>query len=96
MLLDHNFSFDLDLQETERGYAHKTLYKNFAAKLSEYEWYADIPIIDGKIIKSYSMCGLQSLAMGLKVIGWDFTVTNTLPDYHKPENVVQELEKFYK
>jgi len=90
-----NQDVELDMQENKNGYVGSIQYKNFPDKLAQYEYYADIPIQDGKIIKAHSVCGLQSLAMGLKVINYNFQIEAGLPSYHLPENVVQELEKYY-
>lgn len=73
----------------------KVEYKFFPSRLVHYEYYADLPIINGKMIHANSICGLQAMSMGLKVISWDYSVTDKLPEYHKPENVVNEIEKIY-
>ena len=73
----------------------RTTYSNFPTRLMMYEYYADLPFVNGEMIKANSVTGLQALSMGLKVISWDYSVRNTLPDYHHPENVVKEIEKIY-
>ena len=71
------------------------MYKDFPEKLAQYEYYADIPIIDDMIIPANSMCGLQAMAMGIKTIQHDFTISDRLPEQHYPENVVKQLDKIY-
>lgn len=71
------------------------LYKDFPNMLAEYEFYVDIPIINGKIIMVHSTTGLQALSMGIKTISPDFTMSNFLPENHRPENVVKLLDEIY-
>ena len=70
-------------------------YERFPDRLSQYEYYIDFPQVKNKLIHANSVCGLQAMSMGLKVISWDHSVKNTLPEIHRPENVVRELEKIY-
>ena len=35
------------------------------------------------------------MAMGQKVIDYNFNIQNELPSQHKPKNIVQELNKIY-
>jgi len=85
--------FDVTLETIPREL--RTDYSNFPSRLMMYEYYADLPFVNGKMVRANSATGLQAMSMGLKVISWDYTVSNTLPDYHQPENVVREIEKIY-
>ena len=73
----------------------KVEYSEFPNILAHYSYYVDLPIINGKLIHANSVTGLQAMSMGLKVISWDYSITNSLPDYHRPENVVREIDKIY-
>ena len=73
----------------------RTDYANFPTRLMMYEYYADLPYINGEMIHANSVTGLQAMSMGLKVISWDYSVRNSLPDYHHPEHVVKEIDKIY-
>lgn len=95
LLQEHGIDVKLDCQENQKGYVGSTQYSEFPAKLAQYEYYVDLPIINGEIIKANSMCGLQAMAMGIKTVNFDFTISDSLPDKHRPENVVQEIMKYY-
>lgn len=90
-LQKHGFNVVLETLPDEL----KTIYSNFPTRLMMYEYYADLPFINGVMIKANSATGLQAMSMGLKVISWDYSVRNSLPDYHHPEHVVKEIEKIY-
>jgi len=85
--------FDVTLETIPREL--RTNYSNFPTRLMMYEYYADLPFVNGEMIHANSVAGLQAMSMGLKVINWDYSVSNILPDYHQPENVVKEIEKIY-
>lgn len=85
--------FNIKLETIKRD--ERVEYKFMPTRLAMYEYYVDLPMIDGKMIHANSMTGLQAMAMGLKVISWDYKVTNSLPFYHEPENVVKEIMKVY-
>jgi len=72
LLYDHGIDVGLD---EVKGIE----YEKFPEKLKEYEFYADIPMSNGKIIQANSMCGLQAMSMGIKVISYDFKITDKLP-----------------
>ena len=85
--------FDVILETIPREL--RTDYSNFPTRLMMYEYYADLPYINGRMNPAYSVTGLQAMSMGLKVISWDYSVRDSLPDYHHPEHVVKEIEKIY-
>lgn len=85
--------FDVKLETLTKN--EKVEYRFFPSRLVQYEYYADLPVIDGKMIPTNSVCGLQAMSMGLKVINWDYSVSDSLPERHTPENVVKEIEKIY-
>ena len=88
ILLDHGIN--VELQSTD-----PVAYEKFPKILKDYEYYCDIPIINGTIIKANSVVGLQAMSMGLKTIQHDFTIRNELPPNHRPEYVVDLLEEIY-
>ena len=90
-LIKNGFNVTLDcIDRDERIY-----FEDFVEKLKQYEYYADLPVINGKMIHANSVSGLQAMAMGIKTISWDYSVSDTLPEYHKPERVVKEIQKIY-
>lgn len=90
-LSKHGFDVKLECLNQQ----DKVDYEKFPTRLAMYEYYADLPVINGELVHANSVTGLQAMAMGLKVISWDYTVSDSLPEYHKPENVVREIEKIY-
>ena len=71
-------------------------YKEMPKFLSNYEYYIDLKFDElGNNRKFFSMTGLQALSLGLKVLDYNFEIVKNLPDIHKPENVVKQLEKKY-
>jgi len=90
-LLKHGFNIRLDtIPKNEQ-----VEYKFFPSRLAMYEYYVDLPVINGVMIHANSMAGLQAMAMGIKTISWDYSVRDSLPIYHQPENVVREIQKVY-
>jgi hypothetical protein len=71
------------------------LYEEMPKFLSNYEYLIDLKYFNGAPIPAYSTLGLQALSLGLKVLNHNYEIVEGLPDIHKPENVVQELEKKY-
>jgi len=64
--------------------------------LSNYEYLIDLKLVyDGKPMPSYGVVGLQALSLGLKVINFEYKIVKGLPEQHRPEKVVEKLEKFY-
>ena len=100
LLREHGFG-DIDWEVRERGSTlvhnnvRNTLYRDMPDKLSQYEWYGDINIINGKLTPAHSVTGLQAMSLGLKTIDYNFEIYNTLPTKHKPENVVKKLNLIY-
>lgn len=88
-------SLDMDITLDTISKEEQVDYEKFPQKLSEYEYYIDFPQIKNKLIHANSVCGLQAMSMGLKVVSWDHSIKTKLPDIHRPENVVNELEKIY-
>ncbi len=90
-LSKHGFDFRLETLPRHE----KVEYRLFPTRLMMYEYYVDLPVISGKLIHANSVTGLQAMSMGLKVISWDYAISTSLPDFHRPENVVREIEKIY-
>jgi hypothetical protein len=63
--------------------------------LAQNEYYADVKTSEhsGHLL-GYSATGLQALAVGVKVINYNLDIDQGLPDIHKPENVVKQLDEF--
>jgi hypothetical protein len=71
-------------------------YEEMPKFLSNYEYYIDLKFDKfGNNRKFFSMTGLQALSIGIKVLDYNFKIVKNLPDIHKPENVVKELENKY-
>jgi hypothetical protein len=71
-------------------------YASMPDFFAENEYYADIRIFDGvNPNPAYSTTGLQALAIGNKVINYNLDIDQGLPDVHKPENVIKQLDKLY-
>jgi len=85
----------VDLNSIPR-YEKPVLYRNMPQFLSNYEYYLDVKLIyDHDPMPALGLTGLQSLALGLKVINFEGKIKEGLPEYHKPENVVKEVMKCY-
>ncbi len=87
------YGFNVKLETIPREL--RTDYANFPTRLMMYEYYVDLPFVNGEMIHANSVTGLQAMSMGLKVINWDYSVSYELPDYHHPEHVVKEIDKIY-
>jgi hypothetical protein len=71
-------------------------YKEMPKFLSNYEYYIDLKFDEsGNNRKFFSMTGLQALSLGMKILDYNFKIVKNLPDIHKPENVIKQLEKKY-
>ena len=57
----------------------------------------DIKLIYGnRPAPALSLTGLQALALGVKVINFEYQILNKFPSQHDPYNVVKELDSIYK
>lgn len=95
LLKQNGMNLNVDYQVIKKKGITQIPYKDFADKLSQYEYYVDIPIVNGKIIHANSTTGLQAMSVGLRVVNFDYSISDSLPDKHRPENVVQEIMKLY-
>lgn len=78
------------------GGRQNSLYQDMPKMLSQYQYYADIRIIHGTLLRDYSSTALQAMSLGLDVTGGpDYKIHNNLPDIHRPENVVAALDAVY-
>ena len=91
----HGIKFDFDIVKPNSGYYDGIRRQDMPDWLSGYEAYADIPMWQDKVIKAHSVTGLEALSLGMKVINWNYEIETGLPDFHRPENVVKEVMKFY-
>lgn len=102
ILAKHGYS-DIDWRCVVRGNKlvyngrKNSLYQDMPDTLSRYEYYADVRVMaDGSLLRDYSSTALQAMSLGLSVTGGpDFNMHDTLPDIHKPENIVAMLDKEY-
>lgn len=78
------------------GGRRNSLYQDMPEMLSQYQYYADIRIVNGTLLRDYSSTALQAMSIGLDVTGGpDYNIHNKLPDIHRPENVVATLNDVY-
>ncbi len=102
ILAEHGYG-DIDWECVVRGnkMVHdgrkNSLYRDMPDTLSRYEYYADVRVMaDGSVLRDYSSTALQAMSLGVSVTGGpDFNMHDTLPDRHKPENIVANLDKEY-
>jgi hypothetical protein len=92
-LITSGFSFHL---ETQNRNARLIPYVDFPNFLNQFEFYIDMPIINNKIVYANSCAGLQAMSLGLKVISNDGIIRSTLPNHHKPNQVMKQLTEIYK
>lgn len=74
---------------------HNILYKDIPKMYSMFDTFRDGKIVCGKEYQTISKTAYECLALGLKVIDWQGHIHEGLPDIHKPNNVVNLLEKYY-
>ena len=71
-------------------------YETIPDFLSNYEYLVDLKLVyDDKPMPAYGMIGLQALALGLKVINYEFKFTKEFPEKHRPEKVTEKLMGIY-
>ena len=70
-------------------------YSSMPEFLEKFEYLVDIKFYQGKVIQAFSLLGLQALSLGLKVINYEYKITQGLPKEHYPENVLKKLMKIY-
>lgn len=95
ILRSNGFNIELVVQDINEKKSGKVTYEMMPEILSSYEYYVDIPIIDGKIVHANSMTGLQAMALGVKVICHDFSVKSKLPEENNPDNVLKMIDRVY-
>jgi len=74
------------------------LHSEMPTLLNKYEYYIDIkraPTISPDVIPAGSKTRLEALACGCKVVTWDGTVLEGLPDENRPENVAKAYHDLY-
>ncbi len=101
-LLEENGYADVDWDCVVRGNKlvyngrQNSLYQDMPEMLSQYQYYADVRVINGVLLRDYSSTALQSMSLGLDVTGGpDYKIHNKLPDIHRPENIVAKLDTIY-
>lgn len=93
LLSKNNVSVKVDFINRERN---PIQYKKIPDFLSNYEYLVDLKLVyDDKPMPAYGMIGLQALALGMKVINYEFKVAEGFPDEHDPENVIAQLMRIY-
>ena len=100
LLREHGFG-DIDWECRERGSTrvHQGIrnasYADMPDRLSQYEWYGDINILNSKLSHLHSLTGLQAMSLGVKTVDSNFDVHDVLPTQHRPENVIKKLDSIY-
>ncbi len=92
LLSEHGLNLVLATMKRDQ---RRIKHGEFPSHLEQYEYYIDVPMYNGQIIPAHSICGLQAMALGVKTVAWDFTISDKLPDEHKPEKVVDKLMEVY-
>ena len=92
LLYEQNINVQLDAKEWKEqrlpyAYMPKNLLKN--------EFFIDIFFWKGRLMDAHSSAGLQAMAIGVPTFCSDMKWRNELPEEHKPENVVKQLERIY-
>jgi len=90
MLNDINVKLDArQWKEQKLPYAYmpKNLLKN--------EFFLDIFMWKGGLMDAHSTAGLQAMAIGVPTLCSDFKWRDSLPEEHKPNNVVNMLDRIY-
>lgn len=82
----------------ERHSKHSVVFANMPDLLSDYEYYADVHYDQntGMSYQADSKTALEAMSLGLKVLRYDGSVSDRLPERHKPENVARELDSVYR
>jgi glycosyltransferase involved in cell wall biosynthesis len=70
-------------------------YGDMPAFLGQYEAYADIRYVNGKVLENLSKTALEALACGLKVIDYQGNVRGSLPPEHEPAGVASRFVGMY-
>ena len=101
------FSYGADQEALDIADAHsltldiirdKIPHEQVPELMAKYRYYIDVKRVMGRLLYpggTLSKAGLEALAMGLKVVSKDLTITVGLPHLHKPENVAEILFKIY-
>lgn len=93
LLKENGISLNLEAISREKK---GIMYPELPTFLSNYEYLVDLKLIyDDKPMLAYGMLGLQALSVGLKVINYEYKITQGLPKEHKPERVTKRLLKIY-
>ena len=92
-LKDNNIDLEFDVIDTKKS---PVRYADMPKFFSDYGTYIDLKFTEYfTLAHCLSNAGRQALAMGLKVLNFDLKYLTGLPPEHKPENVVQILDKIY-
>jgi hypothetical protein len=72
-------------------------YAGVPQVLEEWDTYIDIQdhIPTNKEVQAWSKMGLEALACGMKVFSYQRQMVTEFPKVHKPDNVIDLLEKIY-
>lgn len=93
ILKDHNLKVNLKTVTRKKD---PVLYKEMPDFLSDFEYYLDHKLIYGtKPGPFLSTTGLQALALGMKVINYEYEIIKGLPREHHPDKVVETLNGIY-
>lgn len=71
-------------------------YASMPSLLGSFSYYVDVKRdFTGQLLEARSKTGLEALACGLKVVGWDGEVVQGLPRENRPEEVAQRYYELY-
>lgn len=75
----------------------RIMYKDMAAHLAQYEYYSGLAWdgITGIWYPADTKTALEAMSLGVKVVQHDGSVSSSLPDRHRPENVIPKLRAIY-
>ncbi|MGA2663553.1 MAG: hypothetical protein ABSF83_01230 [Nitrososphaerales archaeon] len=74
-------------------------HDEMGAVMAPYEYYIDVkrsPRVSPEILTATSRMGFEALASGLKLIRWDGSVLDGLPDQNRPEHVARTFFEHYR
>ena len=74
---------------------------SYLGNVAKHQYYIDVKrdypgsLYENKVLETYSLTGLEALALGCNVINWDGKIRKRLPHEHRSENIVKKLHGIY-
>lgn len=91
-LKSNNIDMQIEVIDREKS---PISYAQIPVFLKQYNTCIDVKYIDGKLLRSMSKTGLESLACGLSVIDYELKHVGGLPEKHRPEAVANKVLGIY-